>query len=99
MILKKKHILWDWNGTILDDATLCWELFNQSLNDHGAPAITFAEYKEIYQHPVQSMYEAAGIDFSVVCQRSLFAGWMQRYSDNFREVALRVARCCYKTLC
>ena len=28
-------VLWDWNGTLLDDAALCCELLNTMLARHG----------------------------------------------------------------
>ena len=32
-------VLWDWNGTLLDDAALCCELLNTMLAATGAPVI------------------------------------------------------------
>ena len=38
-------VLWDWNGTLLDDAALCCELLNTMLARHGyAPVGSMEAY-------------------------------------------------------
>ncbi|NCY21717.1 HAD family hydrolase, partial [bacterium] len=38
MRLKKyRHLIWDWNGTLLDDAWLCREIMNGQLRRRGLP--------------------------------------------------------------
>jgi phosphoglycolate phosphatase len=29
--MKYKHIIWDWNGTLIDDAWLCVDIMNKIL--------------------------------------------------------------------
>ena len=36
---KYSHILWDWNGTLLDDAWLCVEVMNSMLAERDLPQI------------------------------------------------------------
>ncbi len=35
--LKYKHIIWDYNGTILDDVDLCLNLLNEMLVQQNKP--------------------------------------------------------------
>ena len=39
-----KYIFWDFNGTVLDDAHLCYEILNEMLIEEERPIVTFEEY-------------------------------------------------------
>ena len=49
MLHNYKHIVWDWNGTLLDDAWLCVEVLNQMLSQRGQTAITLEFYRQHFQ--------------------------------------------------
>jgi phosphoglycolate phosphatase len=57
-----KVLLWDWNGTLVNDAPVAWAAFNDTLAAYGRSAVTFARYQELYQHPAILMYHSAGLD-------------------------------------
>ena len=59
-----KHILWDWNGTLFDDAHLCVEVMNRSLGKRNLPLLTAKRYQDIFVFPVVDYYRRAGFDFS-----------------------------------
>lgn len=59
-----KTVIWDWNGTLLDDLELSLNSVNVLLKDRNLPILTFERYKEIFCFPVIKYYEAAGFDFS-----------------------------------
>ena len=52
MLHNYKHIVWDWNGTLLDDAWLCVEVLNQMLSQRGRAAITLEFYRQHFKFPV-----------------------------------------------
>jgi phosphoglycolate phosphatase len=60
---KIKNLVWDWNGTLLDDVWLCVESINELLTNRKKPPISIAEYKNIFGFPVRDYYERAGFDF------------------------------------
>ena len=64
MSFNYKHIIWDWNGTLIDDALLCLEIINEVLSKRGAPKITYNTYLEHFDFPVKDFYEKIGFDFS-----------------------------------
>lgn len=64
MINKYRHIIWDWNGTILNDVDYCRKIINGILLENGLPELSLNKYREIFTFPVQDYYEAAGLDFS-----------------------------------
>lgn len=58
-------VLWDWNGTLLDDAALCCKLLNTMLLRHGyAPVGDIEEYRRVFCFPIETYYRRAGFDFS-----------------------------------
>lgn len=57
-------ILWDWNGTLLDDTKLCFNIINSLLHKRGLKKISLDRYKDIFSFPVKDYYEKAGFDFS-----------------------------------
>jgi phosphoglycolate phosphatase-like HAD superfamily hydrolase len=51
------HVVWDWNGTLLDDLPVVVRSVNVSLAAVGAPPIDADTYKDHYTRPVHLFYE------------------------------------------
>jgi phosphoglycolate phosphatase len=66
-----KHIIWDWNGTLIDDAWLFVEIMNGELKDRDLPLINIEDYRTIFTFPVKKYYEILGFNFE---------------KENFKEV-------------
>ena len=47
-----KYIFWDFNGTVLDDAHLCYEILNEMLIEEERPIVTFEEYLMIFDYEI-----------------------------------------------
>lgn len=58
-----KTIIWDWNGTLLNDLDLSIDSVNILLKERNLPTLTISRYKEIFGFPVINYYMAAGFDF------------------------------------
>lgn len=52
-----RHVVWDWNGTLLADQPLVIEGLNTALATLGQPPIDVATYQRLYTRPVQVFYE------------------------------------------
>lgn len=61
---KYDTIIWDWNGTLLNDADMCINGMNQLLHARGIPLINKELYQEVFTFPVQDYYQKIGIDFT-----------------------------------
>jgi len=61
---KYRHIIWDWNGTLLDDAWLCVDVMNGMLKERGMPLRTLESYRELFDFPVKDYYVKLGYDFN-----------------------------------
>jgi phosphoglycolate phosphatase len=62
---KYKHIIWDFNGTLMDDAPLCIRVMNDMLAERGLEMMTPEKYARIFDFPVQDYYIRAGWDPAV----------------------------------
>lgn len=79
MIEKYKHIIWDWNGTIINDVDLCVELINWLLKEKNLKTITKEEYKNVFTIPVKNYYAALGFDFEDEPFEIIGKRWMDEY--------------------
>ena len=64
MINNYKHVIWDWNGTLLNDVDFCCRIINRILVENNLPVLSLKKYREIFTFPVQNYYQAAGLDFT-----------------------------------
>ncbi|MEA3450590.1 MAG: HAD hydrolase-like protein [Bacteroidota bacterium] len=58
-----KLIIWDWNGTLLNDVEFCVETINKVLTQHNLKNIAPEYYREIFTFPVKDYYQKLGFDF------------------------------------
>lgn len=56
-------IIWDWNGTLLNDAGLAVQIMNQMLERRGLPILSVDNYKSVFTFPVKDYYQKIGFDF------------------------------------
>ncbi|AJF65463.1 HAD family hydrolase [Streptomyces vietnamensis] len=52
-----KHLVWDWNGTLLDDIGAVIGATNAAFAELGLEEITLERYRELYTVPVPKFYE------------------------------------------
>lgn len=78
-------ILWDWNGTLLNDTHTCIDCMNILLEERGIAPLTRERYLDIFTFPVREYYVKAGFDFS----REPFEVPAHRFIDHYREAVRR----------
>ena len=88
MIKKYKHIIWDWNGTLMNDVDLCVELINQLLEPRGLKILTREDYRNIFTVPVRDYYANVGFDFSKETFEYLGRLWIDEYERRKFECGL-----------
>lgn len=54
--MKYKNILWDWNGTILNDTPVAFEATNILLERYGYSTITLGYYRDNIDTPIVNFY-------------------------------------------
>ena len=61
----KKAIIWDWNGTLLNDIDICVECMNRLLEVRKLEKLDTLAYREIFTFPVREYYRRLGFDFDL----------------------------------
>jgi phosphoglycolate phosphatase-like HAD superfamily hydrolase len=56
--VKTSHLVWDWNGTLLDDLPVVIEAVNLSIGSFGVDPITADDYRDHYTRPVRHFYDS-----------------------------------------
>lgn len=60
---KINHIIWDWNGTLLDDAADCVTILNLLLARRHLPLVSMEDYQRDFGFPVIDFYRQIGFTF------------------------------------
>jgi len=84
-----RHVIWDWNGTLLDDAQAGVNAVNGMLRARGLPLLDVARYRDIFGFPVRHFYEAVGFQL----EREDWDAMAREFHDLFlAEPDLRLHR-------
>jgi phosphoglycolate phosphatase len=91
-LAKYRHIIWDWNGTLLDDSAACVEILNEMLARRGMGAVTIEEYRRDFDFPVIDYYRRLGFDFEkepydAIAQEFIGAYDARRFSCSLQKGA------------
>lgn len=84
-----RHIVWDWNGTLLDDLWLCMASLDRLLARVGKPNIDVATYQRIFSFPVIDVYRDLGFDTSQTAFEAMSREFMDYYEENRLECTLQ----------
>ena len=88
LVMNYKHIIWDWNGTLLDDREMCVKSINQVLVDRNLPVITLEKYMCLFTFPVKIFYEKLGFDFTNNSFNDIGDDFINYYNKNFKSLKL-----------
>jgi phosphoglycolate phosphatase len=87
--MKYQHIIWDWNGTLLNDAWLVVEIFNDMLTLRDLPRISAEQYAEKFGFPVKGYYQKVGFDFEREPFEKLGDEFIEEYERRKLECPLQ----------
>ncbi|MBN2590084.1 MAG: HAD family hydrolase [Sedimentisphaerales bacterium] len=86
---KYRHLIWDWNGTIIDDVLTCVGVLNSILEYYDKPKVTIEQYRKEFDFPVADYYEKLGIDFSKVSYDVVAEQYISQYNKKQYECTLQ----------
>jgi phosphoglycolate phosphatase len=84
-----RHVIWDWNGTLLDDLDLCVDVMNDLLGRRSLLLLDRARYHHLFDFPVSAYYERLGFDFSRDSFEKLSAEFISAYDARRWECQLQ----------
>ncbi len=79
--LKHTHLIWDFNGTVLDDVRLGIRCVNIMLDKRGLPTLDSVEaYQKAFGFPIDAYYRRLGFDFEKEDYETVLAPeWVAHY--------------------
>lgn len=79
-------VLWDWNGTLLNDVDMAVRVTNEVFAPRGYQLLNREQYQQCFRFPVQAYYRARGVedaDFPEVAR-----AWSEGYAAAFSGTPL-----------
>ncbi len=86
---KYANIIWDWNGTLLNDVQLCVNIVNKLLDNHKDTQLDLESYKNVFGFPIRSYYQKIGVDFTKESFESLTVKFITAYESQVKNCQLQ----------
>ncbi len=83
-------VIWDWNGTLLNDVELSNNLLNKLLiNNEYEHNVSLKKYKDIFCFPIKEYYNSAGFNFEKHPFEDLAKQYMQMFEQDWHKCNLQ----------
>lgn len=86
--MRFKNVLWDWNGTIINDTQLCLDIVNTTLQNHTGRVLKIDEYKNAFGLPISEYYLKIGVDFKKESYADLTKSFIAQYESRVKELRI-----------
>jgi len=87
--LKIKEIVWDWNGTLINDTSLCVDILNKILFLHDQPSISIEYYRNNFSFPVSAFYKIISLPSSGKKFDDVSLSFISEYRLKWKECNLQ----------
>lgn len=84
-----RHIIWDFNGTLLDDSWLCAEVVDQMLDRRGKTPLGLETYRRLFDLPLEKFYTRIGFDLASESFEAVATEFINAYDARRRECSLQ----------
>jgi len=83
-----KTVIWDWNGTLINDAWMCLEVINELLVKYNKSTLTLEKYHQVFDFPVKLYYERIGFNFADTPFEIVGSEFMHHYWQRWKNCNL-----------
>lgn len=85
-----KLVIWDWNGTLLDDTAFCYRIANTMRAERNMPTMaTVEEYRSLFGFPVIEYYRRMGYTFETESYEAISVEFLQLYAEGVHTCPLQ----------
>lgn len=88
MKVKYDAVIFDWNGTVLDDVQACYEILCKMLTTYGVKTVTMEEYREAFCFPVIEYYKKVGFVFENYTFEEVASRFVPMYDRAYPKCTL-----------
>jgi phosphoglycolate phosphatase len=85
-----EHLIFDWNGTLIDDVAAAVAGVNRVRAHQALPAIDIATYRDLFTFPIARFYERLGIDFTQLSFGRLSEIYLGFFNEAIKSCPLHV---------
>ena len=83
-------VIWDWNGTLLDDTDMCYQIANEMRLERGMELMQgVEEYRRYFTFPVIDYYRRMGYTFETEPFENISRQFVAMYASRFPSCALQ----------
>ena len=83
------NIIFDFNGTLIDDCELCLKILNYLTKEYNLGKVSMEKYKDIFTFPVYLYYKDLGFDTSTESFKVIASKFHSYYNElSYDEVKL-----------
>lgn len=83
-------VIWDWNGTLLDDTKMCYLIANEMRVERGMePLPRLEDYRAIFTFPVIDYYRRMGYTFETEPFENISRQFVAMYAERFPSCPLQ----------
>lgn len=88
--MRPQFVIWDWNGTILNDTFLTYEIANRMLFERGIPTLADEEaYRSVFGFPIKEYYRRMGYTFDSEPYETVADEFVELYEAGFPRCKLQ----------
>ena len=91
--MKYKNIVWDWNGTLLNDLEVGVTTLNDMLERRKLPLLTCRQYKDKFGFPVADFYREVGFDLKQESLHDVSVDFVETYNRYAEKLELNEQVC------
>ena len=79
---KKVAVIWDWNGTLVNDAFVFVDIMNVFLSERGLNPITIDDYRDCFEFPIENYYKNLGFNFKKESFQEVGSLFIKKYKKE-----------------
>ncbi len=85
---QRTTIIWDFNGTLLDDVEICRQAINRMLEARNLTQLSLEKYRDVFSFPVIEYYKKVGFDFNIAEWDTVAMEFINQYHQKLPECGL-----------
>lgn len=86
--MRYRYIIYDWNGTLLDDTDICVDILNTMLSAKNLPKVSKEKYQDIFMFPIRDYYVRAGFNLESESFEEIAANFEPLYKNAYKKCNL-----------
>ena len=81
-LIQNKLIVWDWNGTLVDDSFIFVDIMNSFLSSYSLKTISLKNYRDHFCFPVKEYYSSLGFQLTEEEFKTLSISFIKQYKKK-----------------